>query len=321
MNNKEIWAGFPFSAKEYEATRLAREMTIRQIFGEDTLQEYKKVEDADDLDLFDVFEGKNHKDIDLFFDQLLARGVEQRLFDDLKEAKSIFYKVEDGFARNIPYHPEFHHYFPLEISLFHLVLIEDHLKQQCSFWESSYYLFSAADGGYQYLHDILFEAESLEVMPDRFREHFGMNTDEYYPDAQRRERRIARAMQWLEKQMSQSPALTTSTTLMRTQEPPSIQLLHITKEQLAFVLAECGITPSSKAGKWAAISSALRRLHMLDGSHTAVQQWLTQHFGAPASIRRTLSDKGDHNAVFSSSSEKLVLEQALQLLKKYRNTL
>jgi hypothetical protein len=237
-------------------------------------------------------------------------AVEARLID----------QWEDIHGLEVPYHPSFEESFPLRVALCRLAFIEKELPKWCESWSLT------PTDDYQYLLDLLADAELPDTLPDSvFVQHYRIEPAEY-PDGPRRAQRLERAIEWFRQGIEKAapstrmlvfPSPPVPEPIARRQPEPA-QLHHLTVQQLATVLVECGVSPESRAGKWAAVVSALRRLDMLIGSHVAVQKWLTAEFGAPATIRRTLSDKGEHNTVFSDREEKRVLEKAKELLKQYQ---
>lgn len=241
--------------------------------------------------------------LDQFCETLFAQAGQQAGHATAQEAEEALYEYEEDIGKDVPYHEAFYEEFPQTVAQCGLAFIEDQLRSQCRRWEGQYAFFNAAEGGYQLLHDLLIDAQYHKEVEDT-------------PS-------VSRAIHWLARQAAQpvdSPALDAHSfdKPRQRQEAGPVQLFGITIEQVRSVLEECGVSAASRAGQWAAISSALRRLGMLKGAHTAVQRWLTAEFGAPDSIRRTLSDKGERYSVFSDKGEKHVLETALDSLRKHR---
>lgn len=240
----------------------------------------------------------------------LFLSADSDLLDDLEEwcmqaspdrkfSEKMYERFTAILGQDVPYHDEFEGCYPPLLSQCPLAFVEEQLENQCRWWERDYPFFSAIEGGYRFLHDLLVEDRYRKVIEDS-------------PG-------IARAIDWLDRHAKQDPRLLEPGLPPDRPEPPRVELLGLKPAALAELLRQCGVSTSSKPGKWAAAVAALRRLHLLEGSHSAVQQWLVSEFGASISYR-TLSDKGDWNSVLVNREEKHVFEKATTMLKKYQQT-
>ncbi|MBG8552574.1 hypothetical protein [Hymenobacter guriensis] len=224
-----------------------------------------------------------------------AEVIEQELIAPLEERLGVDYA----------YHPAFNQEFPVFVALLPLHALEQNLAQRC--WELQ--LDPALD--YQYLADLLAEAELPEALPPALAQRYAVAPGEY-PTAPHRTGRLARAIEWLHRQREQAlaggavlpaPASTAPPASALVSMPastsdrapwagvlassyPAADLLGLL-QRLGLVAAD-GRTPTVEAtpGAWVGAVAALREKGLLmRRNDAAVVRALSQAFGEVVSER------------------------------------
>jgi hypothetical protein len=250
--------------KQERAFLYIHQQALGDVFGHDTVQQ--KLSNLEGMEL-------DHAMADLMYE-----AVDQGRFKHMDYVNDALEKRYQIHGQDVPYSEWFAASFPQLVMNVPLAYVEEHLADWCATYADRHAdYFDLQAGGYQYLHDVLAEPNSMKGAPTSLS--------------------LKRAIEWLARQVAKADVATKTTDLW-----DGLFCNGYTKPQLDALLTQLGLLNASSlaasqdasAGAWVGTILALVERKLLLRNYAALARALDSSYNKPVS-ERALQQGVNHN--------------------------